>query len=135
MVGVIPATAQVDDLYSIYAAAPYLDTSNNVNGTEDWTTEASSDKIRSGNAGSFYYTQISRKYDTADEYGDEVIMFKIKNKYCHAAYFTYNTNFTPTYLSSSYMHQILQCFTPDISLHARHLPFLSLLLLLAVGWV
>lgn len=136
MVGVIPATAQVDDLYSIYAAAPFLDTSTNVNGTEDWITEASSDKIGSGNAGSFYYTQISRKYNTEDAYGDEAIMFKIKNKYCHAAYFTYNTNVTPSYLSSTYMHQVLECFAPDISLHALHLfPFLSLLILLAVGWV
>ena len=59
-------------------------------------------------------------------------MFKIKNQYCHAGYFTYNTNYTPTYLSSNYMHQMLNCFTPDISLYAPLLSFPLLLFLVGL---
>ena len=33
MLGVYPSTAQFDDLYSIYASAPFKDISINVNGT------------------------------------------------------------------------------------------------------
>jgi hypothetical protein len=33
MLGVFPSTARFDDLYSIYASAPFKDTSINVNGT------------------------------------------------------------------------------------------------------
>jgi hypothetical protein len=92
MVGIEPAFGTADDLYSLYASGPYLDVSDNVNGTEDWTVDASSDLIMQGWAGWFYYTQIWRPYQTGDSFGDEDIMFKINNQYCYAAYFTYDTN-------------------------------------------
>lgn len=132
MLGFVPSTGSFTDLYSLYAAAPFLDTSLNVNGTEDWTLMASSDNIRSGSAGSFYYTQVYRKFDTGDTKGDEVIMYKINNQYCFAAYFTTSSDATLTVTNEDLMHQILECFTPDLTIGHPHtlLPLLTLLGLL-----
>jgi hypothetical protein len=42
MLGVYPSTGNVEDLFSLYKTAPFLDTSSNVNGTNDWVILASS---------------------------------------------------------------------------------------------
>lgn len=89
MLGYFPSSGTKSDLLSLYAAAPFEDVSTNVNGTENWIILASSDNIQSGSAGWFYYTQMYREFDTGDTKGDEVIMYKINNQYCYAAYFTY----------------------------------------------
>jgi hypothetical protein len=107
MLGIYPSYGEAGDLLSLYAAAPYSDTSVNVNGSQDWTLEASSEQIQSGFAGWFYYTQLSRPYDTGDSRGDEVIMYKMNNQYCFAAYFTYDTSTDFTYTDNTYMHQLL----------------------------
>lgn len=36
MLGVLPLSNDFEDLYSLYASAPFLDTSSNINGTNDW---------------------------------------------------------------------------------------------------
>ena len=43
MLGVIPSTDTVLDLYSLYLSAPFDDEGVNINGTNDWVTYASSE--------------------------------------------------------------------------------------------
>jgi hypothetical protein len=76
----------------LYKTAPFADTGNNVNGTNDWNILASSSTANNGDASWFYYTQTYRKFDTGDKEGDEVISFKIGNNYCFAAYFHNENN-------------------------------------------
>lgn len=43
MLGVIPSTDTVLDLYSLYLSAPFDDLGVNIKGTNDWVTYASSE--------------------------------------------------------------------------------------------
>lgn len=135
MVGIYPYSGDFDDLYSLYASAPFLDTSTNINGTEDYILLSSSGATLYKTS-SIYFTQIYRKYDTGDSNGDEVLMFKIKNQYCLAAYFTndisqYDSMYG-SYADKDYMHQLLECFTPSLDLWewAPKMLFLSLFLII-----
>jgi len=59
-------------------------------------------------------------------------MFKIKNKYCFGAYFDLNPSqdSTPIPTSTSYKHQMLECFTPDLSIWEENIKIWSGLLFL-----
>lgn len=87
MMGFNPALGQLQDLCSLYKTAPFLDTSDNINGTNDWTVLASSSDINYMQPFWFYYTQGYRRCLTNDPAGDEEIIFKIENQHCYAAYF------------------------------------------------
>jgi hypothetical protein len=87
MVGLIPALGEVQDLFSLYKTAPFLDTSENINGTNDWTLLASSSDINNMQPFWFYYTQAYRRCITEDDAGDEEITFRIGNQHCYAAHF------------------------------------------------
>lgn len=79
MVGFYPSQGYCEDLYSLYASAPFLDTSNNINGTDDYTITATSDSAMTSNMDSFYFMQVYRYYDTGDTKSDEVLTYKINN--------------------------------------------------------
>lgn len=79
MVGFYPSQGYCEDLYSLYASAPFLDISENVNGTDDYTTIATSDTAMVSNMDSFYFMQVYRYYDTGDTKSDEVLTYKINN--------------------------------------------------------
>ena len=58
--------------------------------------------------------QLYRRYDTGDTRGDEVLRFKIKNKFCYAAYFEIdngNTTLTSksafTFYNTKLKHQLV----------------------------
>ncbi len=70
MMGVLPAVGEVLDLFSLYKTAPFLDTSSNINGTNDWTLLASSSNINNNQPFWFYYTQAYRRCITEDLAGD-----------------------------------------------------------------
>lgn len=65
------------DMYSLYYAAPYLDTSLNILGTSDVIDTGDSNSHSSVNTSFFYWTGGSRKYVTGDTYGDEILMKKM----------------------------------------------------------
>lgn len=79
MVGFYPSQGYCEDLYSLYASAPFLDTSENINGTDDYNIIGTSDSVLTSNMGWFYYMQAYRYYDTGDIKGDEILQFKINN--------------------------------------------------------
>lgn len=79
MVGFYPSQGYCEDLFSLYASAPYLDTSANINGTDDYNTIGTSDSGMVSNMAWFYFMQVYRYYDTADTQGDEILAYKINN--------------------------------------------------------
>jgi hypothetical protein len=87
MIGVVLNSGTVTDLYSLYASAPYADTSTNVGGTSDVYLISSTGVINQKALSYAYITQFYRSYDTGDTFGDEVLMYKIENQYCLASYF------------------------------------------------
>ena len=69
MLGSIPAALTFEDLYSLYAARPFVDTSTNVGGLNDWIRSAQS-KNKLNEATYFYMLTVYRNYDTGDKKGD-----------------------------------------------------------------
>jgi hypothetical protein len=82
MIGFSSGYGYTYDLYSLYASAPFNDTSLNVNGTDDFI------QIFSSNENQIIPTFIAvggyRSYDTKDIIGDEIIRKKIDYNFCYA---------------------------------------------------
>ena len=112
------------DLYSLYASAPFNDTSDNINGTFDFVQTYSS---YSGKLSHFVGVGGYRLYDTADINGDEIIRKKIDYQFCFASAYSVSTSqITPL---DKIIHDFISCFAPDITVSGAHVIFKIALLL------
>jgi hypothetical protein len=119
MIGVVLNSGSITDLFSLYASAPYDDTSTNVGGTTDVYLISSTGLTNHQAFSSAYITQFYRNYDTGDSAGDEVIMYKVENQFCLASYFTSTTSSVPRPTSSKAQHMTYNCWTPDLTLYSK----------------
>lgn len=69
-------------MYSLFSTAPFTDTSENINGTNDFVQISNS---YSGNVTYFNAIGGYRLYDTLDTKGDEIIRKKMNYMFCYAA--------------------------------------------------
>jgi hypothetical protein len=112
MVGFSSGYGYTYDLYSLYAAAPFNDTSLNINGTDDYV------QCFTSNEKSVIPTFIAvggyRNYDTMDTLGDEIIRKKINYKFCYAV--AYSTSTTVAIQPTDQVkHSFVDCWIPNIT--------------------
>jgi hypothetical protein len=111
MVGFSSGYGSTYDLYSLYASAPFNDTSININATNDFTQVfTSNDK---GVISSFIVAGGYRLYDTLDVQGDEIIRKKINYNFCFAVAYSTSTTVAiqPT---DKIKHNFVDCWNPNI---------------------
>jgi hypothetical protein len=112
------------DLYSLYASAPFNDTSENINGTFNLIQTYSS---YSGSLNHFVGVGAYRAYDTTDIDGDEIIRKKIDYQFCFAAaYSVLSSQITPL---DKIIHEFVSCFKPDITVSGFNIALTVLLML------
>jgi len=70
MIGIVLNTGGISDLFSLYAAAPYEDTSTTIGGTSDVYLISSTGLSNQQTFSNTYITQFYRNYDTGDSAGD-----------------------------------------------------------------
>jgi hypothetical protein len=70
MIGVVLNSGSITDLFSLYATAPYEDTSTNIGGSTDVYLISSTGLTNQQAYNSVYITQFYRNYDTGDTAGD-----------------------------------------------------------------
>lgn len=112
------------DLFSLYASAPFNDTSENINATFDITQTYSS---YSGAMSHFVGVGGYRYYETGDLNGDEIIRKKIDYQFCFASAYSFSTTqITPL---DKIIHDFTSCFAPDITVSGFYVVFQFMLLL------
>lgn len=73
-----------------------------------------------------------RLYNTVNPKGDEAIITKINNKFCYVAWTSSTVDLfgvEEPYVEN-YMHTVLNCFVPDITLYSELLAFSLILMIL-----
>ena len=119
MMAVSSLSSDIDDMYSLYYTAPYLDTANEINGTSNFFSKVSSYDEAVGLT-FFLHAGGSRLYDTGDTTADEIIRKKINSRFCYAEAYSDGTSAIKAN-ERAYNHAYVMCWKPNIAIWQPHL--------------